>query len=551
MSSTYLLVAAAVRRSAAFAGLIALFAAAPFVLADEPLPAPQEMEAAGLVIGDITIDNQNIFDLNDPNEDKGLFRLANRLHYRTRPQVIRDQLLFHPGDRYSARLLEESERILRSARYLYDASVRPVAVHDGRVDVAVTTRDVWTLNPGVSFGRRGGKNTGGFEIEELNLVGTGIALSAGHKSGIDRDSTTFEVKDRHLGGTWWDLDAQYSSNSDGSLRGLALQRPFYALDSRWATGFNVLDDDRIDSLYDLGNIVDQFRDHERLAEVYGGWSKGLSNGWVRRWRIGATYQENVFAATPNWTGVTTLPADRKWVYPWVQFDLIEDDYLKLRNRDQIERTEDFYLGARASLRLGWADTGLGSARSALMIAGNLGHGLALSDRSTLVSAIDLNGRLESGSLRDAVVEGAVRYYTQQSSRFLFFTTLEGAYGRNLDLDHQLLIGGDNGLRGYPLRYQGGDRRILLTVEQRFFSDWYPFRLFRVGAAAFFDVGRTWGETSLGTPSQGLLKDVGVGLRFGSSRSGLGNIIHVDVAFPLDGDPSIKKVQFLVETKERF
>ena len=74
--------------------------------------------------------------------------------------MVRDQLLFRTGDAYSARLLEESERILRSARYLYDATVSAVAVHDGRVDIAVKTRDVWTLNPSVSFGRKGGKNTG-------------------------------------------------------------------------------------------------------------------------------------------------------------------------------------------------------------------------------------------------------------------------------------------------------------------------------------------------------------------------------------------------------
>lgn len=94
-------------------------------------------------------------------------------------------------------------------------------------------------------------------------------------------------------------------------------------------------------------------------------------------------------------------------------------------------------------------------------------------------------------------------------------------------------------------------RALLTVEQRYFTNWYPFRLFRVGGAAFFDVGRTWGETPVSTPSRGWLKDVGIGLRFGSSRSGLGNIIHIDLAFPLDGDASIDSVQILVETKERF
>jgi hypothetical protein len=45
--------------------------------------------------------------------------------------------------------------------------------------------------------------------------------------------------------------------------------------------------------------------------------------------------------------------------------------------------------------------------------------------------------------------------------------------------------------------------------------------------------------------------VGFGLRIGNSRSGLGNIIHVDLAFPLDGGTSIHKIQFLIVTKETF
>ena len=41
------------------------------------------------------------------------------------------------------------------------------------------------------------------------------------------------------------------------------------------------------------------------------------------------------------------------------------------------------------------------------------------------------------------------------------------------------------------------------------------------------------------------------LRLGSTRSGLANVLHLDIAFPLDGDSSIDNVQFLVETKRSF
>lgn len=115
----------------------------------------------------------------------------------------------------------------------------------------------------------------------------------------------------------------------------------------------------------------------------------------------------------------------------------------------------------------------------------------------------------------------------------------------------MLLGGDNGLRGYPLRYQNGQRRALFTVEERFFTDAYVWRLFRVGGAAFFDVGRAWGGNATNTVNPGWLSNVGAGLRIVSVRAAFSNVLHVDVAFPLNATPDIKKVQFLVKTKASF
>ena len=517
----------------------------------ELIPSDAQLEASGAVIGEILIDNQNIFNLADAREDTRIFRLANRIHIKTRARVVSRQLLFRKGDRFSRHVLDESERVLRADRYFYDARIEAVRYRDGVVDVRVTTRDVWTLNPGISFGRSGGQNTSGFELEELNVLGTGAEVSVGHKSGIDRTENNLSVADQHAFGTWTSVAAQYSDNSDGSVRQLIVDKPFYALDVRRAGGATLSDVEQVDSLYDRGQIVDKFRDRAQYLQGYVGFSGGLQNGWVERWRFGATYDERSFGMTPAWTGVTVLPEDRKYVYPWAQFDLIQDDFQKLHNHDQIERTEDFFLGTFASLRLGWADSALGSSRSALMFQSYAGQGAQTVARTTLLFSEQLTGRLENGVLRNAVLEGTARYYTELSSKWLFFSSLEAAAGRNLDLENQLLLGGDNGLRGYPLRYQGGDARALLTLEERYYTDWYPFRLFRIGGAVFFDAGRTWGPAPLTSPNLGLLKDAGFGLRIGNSRSGLGNVIHVDVAFPMDGDTSIKRVQFVVQTKQSF
>jgi hypothetical protein len=515
------------------------------------LPSDAELERSGAVIGKIIIDNLNIFDLNDPKDDTKLFRLADHLHARTRQEVVRWQLLFVPGDKYSRRVLNESERILRQASYFYDASIEPVAYHDGQVDVVVRTRDVWTLDPQLSYGRSGGASSTSIGVQELNAFGYGAAVSVGHSANVDRTQTGLGIQDNNIHGSRIGVSALYSVNSDGYQHDLFVDRPFFALDARWTGGVDGADDLRVDSLYDRGNIIDKFQEHDELSRVYAGWSRGLENGWVTRWTLGLTSDDRQFESAPAWTGVSLVPAERKLVFPWVRYELVEDDYLKYHNYNEIERTEDFYLGTHLSAQLGWSDPAFGANIAGLLFSANAGVGLATEHNETLVFATTLDGRLENGTPENTVASASLHYFLRQSSKFLLYAGIEAAAGRNLDLDDQILLGGDNGLRGYPLRYQDGTSRALVTLEERYFTDWYPFRLFRVGAAAFMDVGRVWGTAPLAEPSLGVLRDLGFGLRIGNSRSGLGNIIHVDLAFPLDGDPSIKRVQFLVTTKATF
>jgi hypothetical protein len=514
------------------------------------VPSPEELEAAGAVIGEVLIDNQNIFNLEDPKDDYWLFRAADDLHPKTHADVIRHQLLFKPGDRYSRRLIDESERILRADGYFYDAWIREVRYHDNQVDLRVTTKDVWTLNPGFNFSRSGGTNSVGVQLEDTNFLGSGGSVKVFHTSNVDRTSNGVQAIDQHAFGTWISAAATFANNSDGYLREVSVQRPFYALNTRWAAGVYGVDDLQNDDLYDRGQIINKFQDLHQGAQIYGGYSSGEQNGWVRRWSTGFTYDEHDFAPVA-WGGPSVVPQNRRFLYPFVQFDLIQDDYTRMWNHDQIARTEDFYLGTSFSTRVGFAGASLGSSSSALLFQTSASTSLGGDGRSLTLLFWDFSGRITEGALYNGVMDASVRYYNKESKNWLFFTALSGTKGWRLDLDNQVTLGGDSGLRGYPLRYQDGTERALFTVEQRYFTDWYVFRLFRVGGAVFFDAGRTWGRAPLAAPSLGLLTDAGFGLRIGNARSGLGNVIHVDLAFPFNGDPTIKRVQFLVQTEHSF
>ena len=518
---------------------------------NEQVPGDQSVASSSAVIGEIVLNKLNVFDLSDPDENKWLYRLANRAHVVTKDKVIMKQLLFSSGDDYSPRIVDESERILRGNPYFYDVSIKPLQRDDGVVDIRVTTRDVWTLTPELSLSRSGGENRSKFGFEELNLFGRGQAVNVARTNGVDRESTSFAFSDKHLGRSWVSATLRVADNSDGHSNVLSVNRPFYSLDTNWSAGASIIDDERRSVLYRLGHEAAEFQHEREFVSAIGGWSAGLKHNNVRRWTFGVAYDDNRFSAVPLPTLPAAIPVDRKLVYPFFGVEFIEDRYAKSNNRDQIGRTEDFLMGTRLTAVLGWSDQIFGATTDAFLYWASARRGIGSIDRNALLLAATASGRITGGDTQNTLVTLSARYYRHQSAKRLFFATMDVTVGGDLDLDNPVQLGGDSGLRGYPLRYQSGDAKILLTVEQRYFTDWYPFRLIRLGGAVFFDAGRTWGENPLGGNNLGWLRDIGMGLRFATTRSGVRKIVHLDVAFPLDGDQSIDNVQILLESKRSF
>ena len=511
----------------------------------------QVLESERAVIGRILLERSDVFDLSNPEENNALYRLANRWHIVTKEKVIQQQLLFKSGDGFSQRLLDESGRILRKNLYLYDATIKPLRVTDGVVDISVATRDVWSLGPDFSFSRKGGENRVGIGLEESNLLGGGQTLRVGYEKDVDRTSNSIEYFDRNFADSWVSTSLRIADNSDGKSNWLSVIRPFYALDARWSAGASALDDDRRTALYRLGNEAAEYQHEQRFFSAFGGWSKGLVGNSVRRWTAGVVHDDNLFSAVPSPVLPPALPEGRKLVYAFAKFELVHDQFETSKNRDQIGRTEDFLMGTHLSALLGWSDKAFGADRDALIYSTTFSRGFGSLENRSLLLGASASGRVESGQVRNSVIDINARYYLTQSEKRLFFATLIATAGSALDLDNPVHLGGDNGIRGYPQRYQNGESKMLLTIEQRFFTDWYPFRLARVGGAIFADAGRVWGQNPLGGEPLGWLTDVGIGLRLAPTRSSARKMIHLDIAFPLDGDDSIDSVQILLESKRSF
>ncbi|WP_157071796.1 BamA/TamA family outer membrane protein [Steroidobacter denitrificans] len=475
----------------------------------------------------------------------------NALHVDTHVTTIRQHLLFKEGDLFSRRVLDETERLLREQRYLGEASIRTLHYNDDNtVDVLVRVRDVWTMSPGISFGRKGGENSTKFAFEDTNFLGLGKTISVGRSQNVDRSAWRLGYVDPHVLGSWWRLSAAHSTLSDGSDDQLSFGRPFYSLDSRWCAELNAIDTDATLPRYSLGKETERFGARVRAIGFDGGISRGLVDGRAIRYLFGLRYDKRSFSTDPS-DPTALIPSDRNYVYPYVGVQWIEDAYITTRNLNQIGRTEDVHLGRSLTMTAGWASSALGSTSNAFMLRTDGEAGFDLGNEQYLIGSFELKSRVEAGDLRNAQLEADGQYYKRQSKHRVFFARLAATWASYLDEDTQLLLGGDNGLRGYPLRYQAGTSSAVLALEQRFYTNWQPLKLVNVGAAVFADAGRMWGRDRFAAVPKGWLTDVGVGLRLGSARSGLGNILHIDIAIPLDRTDDIDAMQLTIETKKSF
>jgi len=515
------------------------------------LPTFAQLEATGATIGEIRVRNQQIFDTRDPEEDNFLFRTANLLHIPSREAVIRQSLLFRTGDRVRVTVIDETERILRGMRALSDVSLRPVAVRGDVVDIEVVTRDAWSLDPGLSYSRSGGTNAWRVNVKEYNFLGTGTALVIGRTNNVDRSGNEFGISHESAFGTWTQVSYARARNTDGTNEGAAVVRPFHALDARWAAGASWLRNDRIEAIYDAGEVASEYRFTEEKAELFGGWSKGLVNGWVSRYSLGARLQDDAYLLEPGRVPPPTLAPDQKLVYPFARLEVVEDRFARFENRNQLARPEFFELGLSSAIDVGFASTGMGSSRDSWVYSGFVKGGVELESSRTLMASAAISGQFTGGRIDRQQLGGSVQYYRPQGPRWLFYASASGDVLTNPGPSDMLVLGGDNGLRGYPIRYQNGNRRALFTLEERAHSDIFLWRLFRLGGAAYVDVGRAWGGPYENKDNPGWLANVGIGLRIFNVRTAFSNVLHVDIAVPLNPGTGIDRVQYLVRTRASF
>lgn len=503
----------------------------------------------GKTIRHIEFKTIDVFDEQNPDENNSLYRFVNSLHINTKVNVIKSQLLFKEGESLNLSLLHETERILRKRKYLTSAYIQLAAVCADSVDVLVVTQDAWSLEPEVSFRRKAGESESGFGISDDNILGTGNSATIKYEQNADRNSIGYSFSNPYFLNKPYSIRLSYADTSDGRNTLLNFSRPFYSLTTPWSSGILLQDITEVNPIRAGGEIINEFQHQIVRQEIYFGRAFDIQSDSTQRWYVGFTKEEDDFY--PNENTVQDIPEYRKAVYPWIGYEYLENNFGIYRNVNQIQRTEDIPLGTNADFRLGYGGSSLDSSDEMVRYRGHFTQIRDVDGRHILELHTDVDGRyaIQGGNKDTAIIGAKVAYNYFIDNKNRWYASARIDVGNNLQQYEQLTVGDETGLRGYPTDYQRGDKRYVVSLERRYFSEVHLFNLVRMGMVVFVDAGRTWGDKN--APHNPLLANVGLGLRLSSSKVRVGNVVHINVATPLVERNNVSELQLLVSAQQAF
>jgi hypothetical protein len=205
------------------------------------LPPKSNSSFEGKIIRRINISVLDPFgySINDTAESPhGLIeKTGNKIHKTTLPLTIRNLLIINRNTPFDNLLAKESERLIRSQKYVREVILIPVAVRgqSDSVDVNVLVHDVWSINPSLEM------NSARVEIglTENNFIGSGHQFQNkftwNHVSGHSAYAGKYFIP--NINNSYINTTFQYRNEENRDYtRSWTIERPIYSSYAKWGAG---------------------------------------------------------------------------------------------------------------------------------------------------------------------------------------------------------------------------------------------------------------------------------------------------------------------------
>jgi len=532
----------------------------------------------------IFIDNRSIFDTSELSEDTRFlwaYRLANKLHFRTRKTFIRKELLFKTGECLDTLLLSETERLLRGYGFIARSDVFPVPQADGTQHVVVDTQDEWTTKVDVGLEFDNGFRFKGVSLAEENFLGRGMLLRFFFEEDREQQDLGFELQTPRVMGTRWDARLSLGSTRTGDFFEESLFYPFVGEVGHLGGRQSFL---RRETLFSYALPRDPEYTHlllpflDRRWDLVGGirlgepgnltvLGAGISGESIQFGPYpfqAELVRQNDFASTTSVSGPyleEILPQVRERTATRINFFLGQRNlrFVQRRGLDALKGIQDIQIGTEVFLGVGRALEASGEGGRNLpndlhiqgsVFAGGAWDQWIINAQGRMEARQVSPGRGQGRAWKDVFGEGDAYIYWQPADRpdhtVLFRLSLAG--GWEVESPYQLTLGGPESLRGYREEALPGGNRVVLTWEDRMYLAWPAPELFDFGLSIFADLGHiNPGDVPFGVDS-GWRTSLGAGIRFGLPP-GTGNMARIDLAMPVGPRAQLKDLVIRVSLKE--
>lgn len=514
-------------------------------------------------------------DVFEGNDLEWFYRATNGLKTNTRDYIVRQELPFKEGDTLTPFLVREAARRLRTLRFLRNIAVTPIADGDV-VDIFISVQDTWTFIPQISFSSGDGRDKRSIGLAESNVMGMGKRFEVLYTDDDNRDSLSFVYEDPRIWGSQYSGLAGYFDRNDGERFTGSIGRPFRSFIDE--TFWNVSNDYQrtLGRLFEDADERFVFRQKKTDFDSVYTFNFGNPEVMLSQFAFGYAFNEAIFSqAGPDDLedldldpeelnqDPSQLADNRRFSGPTFSYRIVEPRFIPMNYIDRFDRVVDYNLGRQFFVSTHISPEAFGSLENTLLFATNFAQGYQFDPSSFMRGEIGFSSRTDSHGLDNSLfrtelnfydVLGELRLMNVWLGRHTFASGMTFEYGNDFDRDRQLLLGADNGLRGYESKTFSGDKRFLLNIEDRahFVDD--LFRLFSIGAAAFIDVGGSTESSVAKLFTDEIYADVGVGFRLAFPRSSGGRVLRLDFAVPLrDGpdDTNAYEVRIIVSGGQIF
>jgi len=426
--------------------------------------------------------------------DTWLENTGNGIHLKTKQMTIRNLLLFKKNKPLDSLLILDSERLIRSQRFVRRVAIKPQATASkDSIDVYIRVLDSWSLIPNGSASSSGTS----IKLTERNFFGLGHQFENDFDKRFNTGETSYLARYTvpNIMNTYVTAQATYQIwQSDNSLKAFGLNRDFFSAYTRWAGGAYVESRVQRDTLPNAQQVWNYQNFNSKAQDFWGGYAFKIYEGETeadRTTRLVTTarYYARQYSETP------TVEYDSVGYYSNEHFymgsiGLTSRKFVQDKFLFNYDIVEDIPIGKVYSVTFGLQDK---NQERRLYLGGRYAFGnyyrWGYFSLNTQVGSFYYRGNTQQTTLSlDALYFTNIKTWGNWRFRHFIKPMVVMGDNRMSIITDQLNINGDaTGIAGFDSRTLLGTKKALLTLQTQSYAPWNLLG-FRLNPFASFTMG---------------------------------------------------------------